>query len=980
VDKEISFFNNLYSIWNIIALGVVLPIYRLIIFVFLVCLSVDSTARGLNGRPPIVKIPIEQKSMSQAMSFTQAESGDIYVATENGVAYFDGEKWDKMTIAGDGFVRRLLIDKNRLYVGGSEEFGYLLQKQNGEWVYHSLIEYFFDEKEMSNFGDVWSILKYKGDIYFQGVDTVFRFNPQDNSTHTWHYEDKFGALYIHGDDLWLQFRQLGFKKLHGNDFVPVELNDPENLLHGLVFEVHKQAQSVLMLHTDNTLLEYKDGLVARLELPETITKDGNIPDFLVLNDEELAFVTGRGKVHVWNRVTGDINSFYVANVSLWQLEKSSQGGILAFSATSIFHVKQLSNWSVVAQGSGLSGAITKFLSWQDMWFVLTDSGVYKSVDGWSGGVGFPAFTPIEGKSTASEIWDLLPLTDDRALLASSLHLSFIDHDSEVEVLGEVVYPRVLERSRYCEELIYVGTEDGLRMYLFDNESLRLLHFSEKKHNKIESIVELGCGDVIYSSEVSGLYQTHFSLKENVLVSEKLLNKESGIDYSDGSLTSIFLWGGKVIATTDTGVFEWKLSHFEPIQSFGLDENNIDGIIEYHASPEGNLWATNQQRLFYLNKQSVWEEQQISEFFEGWLVRPYFDASGVVYWLSASSVLKFEDLLENSPESLPKVKITKVVYDNGADEKLLDLNEKFHYQPGNNTIRFSYALPDVSRLRKAQYKSRLKGFEEWTEWGRATEWTYTKLKPGEYSFEVKAKRSDSEVSEAVPFDFVIEPYWYATTWAIFVEIIVVLIIFALIIMLVVRWRLSWILAEKNRLSVMVSDRTKELESANARLRDLANKDQLTDIANRRMLDSYLDEYWGLCVEHKQPLSMIMMDLDFFKKYNDTKGHQAGDNALIAVGEILKAEYPEPDMLPGRFGGEEFVVILPFHDTQQAKARADETRQSIEDSPMGISVSIGFVSQVPDDSMTVSQWFMAADKALYKAKEQGRNQVVIGTLKL
>ncbi|MDP2783804.1 MAG: diguanylate cyclase [Sulfurimicrobium sp.] len=157
------------------------------------------------------------------------------------------------------------------------------------------------------------------------------------------------------------------------------------------------------------------------------------------------------------------------------------------------------------------------------------------------------------------------------------------------------------------------------------------------------------------------------------------------------------------------------------------------------------------------------------------------------------------------------------------------------------------------------------------------------------------------------------------------------------------------------------------------------DGLTGLYNRRFLSERLEEEYSKAERYETPLSILIMDVDFFKRVNDTFGHQVGDNALIAVARVLQQSVRESDLV-GRYGGEEFVVLLPHTDLDKALTVAEKIRLAVSETPiegMGerrLTISIG-VAGFPDTKVAdMNELVRKADEALYRAKEGGRNQVV------
>jgi len=184
---------------------------------------------------------------------------------------------------------------------------------------------------------------------------------------------------------------------------------------------------------------------------------------------------------------------------------------------------------------------------------------------------------------------------------------------------------------------------------------------------------------------------------------------------------------------------------------------------------------------------------------------------------------------------------------------------------------------------------------------------------------------------------------------------------------------------------ISDRKKAeeaLQQANMELQRLASIDGLTQIANRRRFDEVLKLEWRRLQREKLPLSLIMIDIDYFKIYNDTYGHQQGDNCLQSVARSISQQSKRPADLVARYGGEEFVVILPNTDIEGATHLAEQIRKQVQllnmphkNSPVMpiVTISLGVSTIVPVPDYSPEQLLAGADQGLYQAKETGRNRV-------
>jgi diguanylate cyclase (GGDEF)-like protein/PAS domain S-box-containing protein len=177
---------------------------------------------------------------------------------------------------------------------------------------------------------------------------------------------------------------------------------------------------------------------------------------------------------------------------------------------------------------------------------------------------------------------------------------------------------------------------------------------------------------------------------------------------------------------------------------------------------------------------------------------------------------------------------------------------------------------------------------------------------------------------------------------------------------------------------------ELNKAFRTVENLASVDGLTGMANRRRFDEILEQEWLRAQRDQTPLSLLMIDVDHFKLYNDSYGHLAGDDCLRHVAQVMREFINRPADLPARYGGEEFAVILPDTDRQGALEIAGRMRLAIEhlgiphaDSPWGIvTFSTGVATLFPGQGEEHSFLVHAADGALYRAKRSGRNRVEVG----
>jgi len=206
------------------------------------------------------------------------------------------------------------------------------------------------------------------------------------------------------------------------------------------------------------------------------------------------------------------------------------------------------------------------------------------------------------------------------------------------------------------------------------------------------------------------------------------------------------------------------------------------------------------------------------------------------------------------------------------------------------------------------------------------------------------------------------------WLVGMSVMLLLVIFLLLTMY------QRTLHEEKRLEALVEARSAELKKQYEQIEHLSKTDQLTGIPNRREFDGKLSMEWRRAIRDRQPVSFLMLDVDKFKDYNDTYGHQRGDAVLKAVAKCVEHAVKRPGDFAARWGGEEFSVLLSNTDSAGALKIAKSIRARVEEET-SVTVSVGVNTQTPEQNSSLDGFISAADNALYDAKRQGRNRVCV-----
>jgi diguanylate cyclase (GGDEF)-like protein len=195
-------------------------------------------------------------------------------------------------------------------------------------------------------------------------------------------------------------------------------------------------------------------------------------------------------------------------------------------------------------------------------------------------------------------------------------------------------------------------------------------------------------------------------------------------------------------------------------------------------------------------------------------------------------------------------------------------------------------------------------------------------------------------------------------------------------------LKGIVVPRFKIHLELKQTRERLEAANQKLANLAKTDGLTGISNRREFDDFLVKKWPIFAGMKKAISLILCDVDYFKKYNDTYGHQAGDDCLKKIASAING-ITSHEHLAARYGGEELAVVMPGVEIDEAQSFAHQIMKQIHKLELAheksdvseyVTLSIGVFCVIPSQTNTVTILVSGADEALYEAKNTGRDRII------
>ena len=450
-------------------------------------------------------------------------------------------------------------------------------------------------------------------------------------------------------------------------------------------------------------------------------------------------------------------------------------------------------------------------------------------------------------------------------------------------------------------------------------------------------------------------------------------------------------GSLWIGTYGGGLNRLKDGRFTAItRKQGLFDDVIHRIIE---DGRGDVWMSCNKGIFRVSK------RELDEVADGKRTRVvpvvYGTADGMrsaecnggspAGWRTRKGTLWFpttRGVVRIDPDHLPTnpLKPPVAIEEVRVDERVTSSAGGLRLPPGTQTLEIHYTALSLAAPSGVRFRYRLEGLDEaWVDAGLRRTAYYTRLPHGSYRFRVIACNNDGLWNEeGAALDFTVDPRFHEAGW--FRGLVALL--FVLVGPLFHRFRVRRLNRQKAVLERLVAERTAEVEAANAQLARLAREDGLTGVANRRTLDTTLEEEWRRAHRSGTPLSLILLDIDSFKAYNDRQGHQAGDACLRAVAQAVSDAHRRAGELVARYGGEELAVVLPGASRDDAQAVAEALRLRVLElafphpgSSVGpvVTVSAGVACARLATEGSPADLVAAADRALYLAKQRGRNRV-------
>jgi diguanylate cyclase (GGDEF)-like protein len=945
---------------------------RILLFVVALLSVTMATARGLQGLPLMQRFtPRDHHASATSVAVLAAPGGYVYVGNDRGLLRFDGSHWDLLQLPGRLSARAIALDPlGTVYVGTYDRFGRAEIDATGAMHFVDMTESLRSSPQAPPIGQVWLICSTDAGMYVYS-DSVLTLLASDGRREHWPINPDIRAPYCTSAGVFARVHGRGMSQLGDEGFALLpggEVFKQDPLYH--VFDTEQGPLAV----GEQGFYRLQDG---RLQLlPDT---DGHrfadYPPYAgaMLPNGDLVFGTYGGELLHFSADLRLLTAHSVTANTIFELAVDGEGGLWAATEGDLLRLRFPSAWSIYPAELGLVGQAYDTAHYRGDLFVATSLGVLRARASDGTGRLEPAVaTSLEASALEADPAGLL-ITDRMGVLR------VLDPASTPERLVKSDAPVGLLRSRRHPQRVY--SPAGGSLDILESVAGEWLRRSPVPLGEVSvSGMEEDADGALWLGDTRGGPLRLQIDATGELRDRQVFGQAEGLQLDPEFGSYVLSLDGEIHVISGERVQRFRDGRFAAVNAepFNLfSEPYTMGISE---TAVGTFAYSPSKLLLRRSPESDWLPLLSGAAIAGGYSGPHLDDDGMVRLGSWDGVLQYDprQTEANLPELAVRMRSIHLRDADGRSSRQpLGLPDQTQTFPAGSLVQFDFSLPTTEPA--PQFRLRIRGmFDEFSAWGPVVT-PALNLRvpgPGSYVLEVEGRTPSGRVATPLRYSFRVQPQWWQQPLTRAFGILLALAMLGLMASLGMRWRYRRYVEINRALEARIAERTAELETANAKLAELATEDTLTGIANRRALEQALNREWDRCRELGQPLAVIMVDVDHFKQFNDRHGHLAGDQHLIGVAAVLKKHARPVRELLARFGGEEFVLVLPGLDAAAASERAERLRRAVEQDLPGTTISAGVAAEVPREHGEGPTGIVRrADTALYRAKRKGRNRVEI-----
>lgn len=927
-------------------------------------------AAGIQGLPLIQRYgPRDHHASATHLGVLARADGYVFVGNARGLLRYDGSHWEHLELPGRTSARSLALDhEGRVYLGSYDRFGRAEADATGALIFVDLTDQLREGPDAPPVGQVWSICSNAHGMYVYS-DAGLALLRRDGTRRYWPVGPEHRSPYCAREAVYGRIHGAGLSRLEEDGFHLLDGGDV--FADAPLYNVFETPAGIMAVGPAGF---YRvDGRQLRL-IPDT---DGHrLADYppysgTPLADGSFVFGTYSGELLHFSPALRLLSVHAISPYTIFELSVDHEGGLWAATEGDLLRLRFPSVWSLFSAETGLVGQVYDSAFFEGGLYVATSLGVLRAASR-DGVTRFAPAIETELEAAALEPDPAGMLVADRQGIliyrpGEAAPQRLLASDAPSTILRSLKWPRrVYAPARTSLDVLETGPE-GWRV-------VSKVPLGELSHLGIEEAAD---GSLWLGDSRGGPLRMEFD-DAGQLLQQTRFGAADGLQIDPAFGSYVEALDGEIHVISGQRVMRHDAGRFSPTQGapFSLFDEPFDMVISETAI--GSFAYSSKRMLQREPGGSEWRQTLGGSGLAGGYWEAHLDTDGMLRVGSWDGLLQFDPRGSEPMLADPDVRMRSISL-RPPDGTLsrLPLRPEGGVQafPTGGLVQFDFSLPTMEP--GAQFRLRIHGmFDQFSEWAPVVS-PALNLRvpgPGEYRLEVEGRTPSGRQGAPLNYRFRVLPQWWQQPLARIGGGLLALAVLVGLAMLALRWRYQRYVEINRALEARIAERTAELETANRRLAELATEDELTGVANRRALEQALAREWERCRELGQSLAVVMVDVDRFKQYNDRHGHLAGDRHLVHVAGVLRTQVRSVRELLARFGGEEFVLVLPGAELATAAERAEAMRAAMQADASGTTISLGVAAEVPRAGAPgATAILQRADMALYRAKAAGRNRV-------
>jgi diguanylate cyclase (GGDEF)-like protein len=918
-------------------------------------------------------------------SITQTTDGYLWLGTLEGLVRFDGMSFTHFNSRNSKIIDHNIITATHTDQNGRLWFvnakGSLIQLVNNQFYRipskNYLATTLINTIYPSDKGVIWIGTNGKGLIKYQNHQFT---SPQYLKTLGSH----ISKITENTDGLWVASDKGMFLITSSEQVITIKSTTG---LFSNIKALYSTKENLVLVGTDKGLYYVKNNSLQPLSLINDI-QNNSIEAIIEDSDKNIWLATdGQGLIRIQDILSPSpkTNTLF-DNQSIYSLFEDREKILWVGSHLNGLHKLKNPRVATYSRDEGLSHHLVRSVieSSSGSIFIGTEGG---GVNEYKNGRITP-YSSLE-KLSNLKVYSIIENPDESLWIGSDQGLFKTDKNSfdQYTVENGLSNNIVLALHQVTDGDLWVGTySDGLN--IFDQSGFKKVP-SVPALNKtsINVIYEDSLGDIWIGTRGKGLvkysdnsfttYTTAQGLSDNMIFA---IHEDS-----DG-----YLW----IGTYGGGLNRLKDNVFNIItEEHGLYDNVIHKIVEDNS---GRFWISSNRGIFNVSKDELnatidgvkksidtivygTKDGMKNAEGNGGNNAGLFTSQHEVWFPTIDGVVKASRLDYQQRYFSTPILITTVLANNSNVSK----KELPYVGSDINNLSISYTSPSLYEPESLRFKYKLEGIDDgWIYAKNRRIAQYGNIPAGKYTFSVKVKTTTTDwMTTKTSISIVVTPQYYETVWF---KLLIGLLTLA-IIYLAYRIKIAQLKRHNRALEKAIQQRTADLQNANILLNQLAREDGLTGVINRRAFNEILEQECGLAEQSSSELCLLLIDIDYFKQYNDAFGHLAGDECITKIAAIISQTCDQSEAVVARYGGDEFAVILPMIDKYSALTVANKICHKVLSQAIShpnskvagvVSVTVGVGSINDAKTKTMVELISGADKGLYNAKNNGKNQAAYG----